>query len=185
MVWGALVNGAWKRVSGTMAASGGSDTAPIVRNVKRTGGVIAVVGGLLAALAYWVMPVATIPLVGSVTAPALIEEASDAASLGLLRIVPVTVILTILLGFWLLLARPSGRFRPVAAVVVLLCSLLTVVAYLIPLGRIDNAITSSGAAELGIRATTFTGAGFWLAIIGAVVAAIGAIVELSSLRARA
>lgn len=153
-----------------------------VRRVSRTSGLIVLAGGVLIALAYWLLPLATVPLVGSVSAPTLLEEVSG-TSFGLLRLVPLTALLTIVAGVWLL-ARPAGRGRHVAELGALGCAVVTMLAYLIPLGRVDEALDSVGADSLGIGATTLTGAGFWLALIGAVVAAVGAAVPLASARAR-
>jgi hypothetical protein len=166
-----------------MTNSGEPAEAPIART-KRTAAVIALLGGLLTALAYWTLPVATIPLVGSLTAPSLTGQVSDSGSLGLLGLVPVTSLLTILLAGWLLVGGLVSRTGQLAAVAILVCAVLTAAAYLVPLGTVDNVITSSGADSLGIRATTFTGVGFWLGVIGAVVSGIGAIIALSSLHRR-
>lgn len=153
------------------------------RRVSRTSGGIVLTGGVLTALAYWLLPVATIPLVGSVAAPSLLEATADSGSFGLLRLVPITVLLTIVAGVWLLVGA-GGRARMIASLGVLLCAVLTLLAYLVPLGRVDQALDSAGADELGIHATNLTGAGFWLALIGAVVAGVGAIVELAATRTR-
>jgi hypothetical protein len=142
------------------------------------------IGGLFTALAYWILPVATVPLVGSLTAPSLIGQIDDPGSFGLLHLVPVTSLITILLAVWLLVGRLAGRARQLVSAAVLLCAVLSAAAYLIPLSTVDNAITSSGASELGIRATTFTGIGFWLAVVGAVISAVGAVIELSGLQRR-
>jgi hypothetical protein len=167
-----------------MAASRDPGAEPVVRKVKRTGGLVIAVGGLLTALAYWVLPMASVPLVGSLTATTLIEEASGSGPFGLLRFVPATAIVTVLIGLWLLLGTPSGTPPWVGAIVVLLCSALTALAYLVPLGRVDNELISSGVSDLGLRATNLTGAGFWLALAGAFVAAIGAAVQLTAVRRR-
>jgi len=127
--------------------------------------------------------VATIPLVGSVAAPTLLGEASDSGSFGLLRLVPLTALLMVVAGVWLL-ARSSGRGRPIASLVAFISAVVTVLAYLVPLGRVDEALDSAGADELGINATNLTGAGFWVALIGAMVAAAGAVVGLTTARRR-
>jgi hypothetical protein len=139
---------------------------------------------LLTAAAYWALPVATVPLVGSLTAPSLIGQISDPGSLGLLGLAPITSLITIVLAVWLLVGRLAGGARQLVSAAILLCAVLSAAAYLIPLGTVDHAITSTGASELGIRATTFTGIGFWLAVVGAVISGVGAIIELSALRRR-
>lgn len=156
-----------------------------VLTANRPGGVIALVGGVLTGLAYLVLPVATVPLIGSITAPSLAGQAPDTPSLGLLPLVPVASVVTIAVGLWLALAAPKGRARVVGAGGVLVCAVLTVLAYLLPYVQVNNAINESGAASLGISATTFTGSGFWLALIGALLAAIGAGLELNAAARRA
>jgi hypothetical protein len=153
------------------------------RGVSRTSGAIILAGGILTALAYWLMPVATIPLIGSVTAPDLLGAAADSGSFGLLRLVPVTVLAVVVAGVWLL-ARSTGRGRPIASLVAVVCAAVTLLAYLIPLGRVDQALDRAGADQLGIDATNLTGAGFWVTLIGAVVTIVGAVVELATARTR-
>ncbi|MBV9314614.1 MAG: hypothetical protein JO100_13005 [Pseudonocardia sp.] len=164
-----------------MVTSDSPETEPVVR-IKRVGGIVVLLGGVLTAVAYWALPLADIPLVGSLTAPAVIKHASNSGSLGLLRLVPITAVLTILLGVWLVLRRPTGRSRQVGSALILVCSVLGVLAYLIPLRALNKAITSSGVSFLGIHATTFTGTGFWLALIGVIISAVGVAIELASLR---
>ncbi|MDT7749664.1 MAG: hypothetical protein QOD96_3326, partial [Pseudonocardiales bacterium] len=110
---------------------------------KRPGGVIAIVGGVLAGLAYLVLPVATVPLLGSITAPSLAGEVGAGGSLALLPLVPVAAAATIGIGLWLWLGSPGTRARTVGASGILLCSVLTALAYLIPLNSLDNEITSA------------------------------------------
>ena len=98
-------------------------------------------------LAYLLMPVATIPLVGSFAAPSLLTQLPEVSSLTWLRLEPVAAAATI--------------------------------------GAGGNQITNSGISELGISAATFTGAGFWLALIGAIAAFLGAAVELDTSRKQA
>ncbi len=165
-----------------MVDTRGTD-AGTARRIGRLSGGIILIGGILSALAYWLLPVAEVPLVGSVSAPELVGQVSDGGSFGLLRLVPWTVLLIILAGAWLL-ARSAGPGRPVLAVVALICALATGLAYLVPLGKVDQALDSAGADSLGIQATSLTGGGFWLALIGAVVALVGAVVELATGRSR-
>jgi hypothetical protein len=162
-----------------MTSSGRVETDRPVGSGKRPGGVIAIVGGVLAGLAYLVLPVATVPLLGSITAPSLAGEVGAGGSLALLPLVPVAAAATIGIGLWLWLGSPGSRARTVGASGILLCSVLTALAYLIPLNSLDNEITSAGADIFGISATTFTGTGFWFTLLGAVLAAVGAAVELA------
>jgi hypothetical protein len=159
-----------------------SDRTELARPVRRTGASIILIGGILIALAYWVLPVATVPLIGSVSAPTLTDQSSSITSFSLLGLVPLTVVLIIAAGGWLL-ARPVGGASSIAAIVALVCAGVTALAYLVPLAKVDDALDSAGADSLGIETTNLTGVGFWVALIGVVVTALGAITELARRRA--
>lgn len=150
-----------------------------------SGGVIALCGGVVGGLTYLLLPVATIPLVGSLAAPDLAGAAPEAPSLALLHIVPVAVLVTIGVGLWLLIGKPAGRAQRIGGVVLIGCAAVIAFAYLWPFARLQDELSGSGVSSLGITATTFTGIGFWLAVIAAVVTATGGIVELTGARAAA
>ncbi|GAA5154536.1 hypothetical protein GCM10023321_26520 [Pseudonocardia eucalypti] len=150
--------------------------------MDRPGGVLAVVGGLLAGLAYLVVPVAKVPLVGQVTAPALEEAAPSYPSLAMLPFVPVAALVMLAIGGFLLLARLGRREHRVAGALVLACSGFIALAYLIPFNALQSEIQQVGASGLGLSAATFAGGGFWFALVGALVAATGAALELSEPR---
>lgn len=157
----------------------------IAAAVRSPGGLLAALGGLLVALAYLTMPLASLPLIGQITAPSLVSELSgqDAPSLTLLRLVPVIALLIIALGLWSSLASPPVRARRVGAVAVVACAGLTGIAYLIPYNTLDQELSQFPLSWLGIDAATFTGAGFWCALLGALVAALGGLVQLVTGRA--
>lgn len=148
-----------------------------------TGGVLGLVGGAVNGLVYLILPAATIPLVGSLRAPELAGAAPTATSLSLLPIVPVAAVLGIGLGIWLIMGKPTGRSQRIGAFGLIGCAALVAVAYLLPFARVQDELSGSGVSSYGITATTFTGSGFWLALIGAVVIAAGGIVELTGSKA--
>jgi hypothetical protein len=149
---------------------------------KTSGGVLAIAGGLINVLTYLWLPVGTIPLVGSLSAPDLASAAPEAHSLGLLQIVPVAALVTVGVGLWLVMGRPRGRARGTGAVALLVCAAVTAVAYLWPFARLQDELGESGVSSLGITAATFTGIGFWLAVIAAIVTAAGGLMELNRSR---
>ncbi|WP_028933911.1 hypothetical protein [Pseudonocardia spinosispora] len=155
----------------------------VVSANRRLGGGLTAGGGVLVGVAYLLLPVASIPLIGSLTAPSLAGELPDAGSLTLLRLVPLTSVVMLGVGLWLVLARTGAGAAKVASAVVVVCAVLTALAYLMPYGELSREISGSGAEELGISATTFTGSGFWCALLGAVVAAAGAVVVFTGARA--
>ena len=148
------------------------------------GGVIGLIGGAMTGLAYLALPTATVPFIGSLRAPELAGAVPGVTSLAFLPIVPVLALVNIGLGLWLILGKPSGRSQRIAAIGLIGSAALIGFAYLLPFARLQNELTGSGVSSYGITATTFTGGGFWLAVIGAVVTAAGAAVELSGARTR-
>jgi hypothetical protein len=143
------------------------------------------VGGLVNCLAYLLLPAAAIPLVGSLRAPELAGAAPSATSLSLLPVVPVVAVISAAVGLWLIVGRPAGRTRRIAAGMLVGCAAIIAVAYLLPFARVQDQLSGSGVTSYGITATSFTGSGFWLALIGAVVTAAGGIVEFTGARAAA
>jgi hypothetical protein len=135
------------------------------------GSLIATAGGILTELAYLTMPVATLPLIGSIT-----------AGLALLHVVPIAAAGIIGLGLWLRLGNPSRTVAMMASIGILVCSMLIAVAYLVPYNSLNSDLEGSWASALGISATSFTGGGFWIALIGTIIASIGAIIELVGVR---
>jgi hypothetical protein len=148
-----------------------------------SGGVIAIVGGLISGLTYILLPVATIPLVGSLRAPDLASAAPEAPSLALLQIVPVAALISLGLGLWLVIGKPGGSAQRVMAVVLLVCAAANAIAYLWPFSRLQDELNGSGVSSYGITATTFTGIGFWLGVIAAIIIAAGGVMELTGARA--
>lgn len=147
--------------------------------MDRPGGVLAVLGALLTGLAYLLLPVAKVPLVGEVAAPALNELASEYASLALLPFVPLAALVTLAVGVYLMVVNLGRSARRAAGIVVLACSAFIALAYLVPFNALQSEIQEAGASGIGISAATFTGSGFWFALVGALVSAVGAALELS------
>ena len=150
-----------------------------------TGGVMGLTGGLVNGLVYLLLPAATIPLVGSLRAPELAGAAPTATSLSLLPVVPVVAVVCAAVGLWLIIGRPLGSARRIGAWALIGGAAIIGIAYLFPFARVQDELSGSGVTSYGITATSFTGSGFWLALIGAVVTAAGGIVELTGARAAA
>jgi hypothetical protein len=143
------------------------------------------IGGIVNCLVYLLLPAATIPLVGSLRAPELAGAAPTATSLSLLPVVPVAAVLGAAVGLGLIIGKPSGRTQRIGGAALIGCAALIALAYLLPFSRVQDELSGSGVSSYGITATTFTGSGFWLALIAAVVTAAGGIVELTGSRAAA
>jgi hypothetical protein len=145
------------------------------------GGVIAAAGGVLTELAYLLMPVSTVPIIGSITAPTLADEAPSAA-FSLLYVVPVAAGITVCIGVWLRLAERATRAARIATGGILLCSLMAALAYIVPLNEVNSEIEDSWASVLGIDASDVTGTGFWVALMGIAIASVGAIIGFAGAR---
>jgi hypothetical protein len=152
---------------------------------RTSGGVIAVGGGVINGLTYLFLPVATIPLVGSLTSPDLASAAADAPSLALLHIVPLAALASVGIGLWLIIGKPTGRAQRIGGTALIGCATAIAIAYLWPFAHLQDELSGSGVSTLGITATTFTGIGFWLALIGAILTAAGGVAELTGSRAAA
>lgn len=150
-----------------------------------SGGLVGLVGGVISGLAYLFLPVATVPMVGSARAWDLVSGAPEVGSLALLPFVPWVALAAIGFGLWLIVGKPAGGGRRLGAIAFLACAGLICVAYLWPFMRLQDELAGAGASSYGITATTFTGIGFWLAVIGAIVIAAGTVVELTGSRVRA
>jgi hypothetical protein len=160
-----------------------------MRNSRATnevvGAVVSLTGGGLVLLAYFVLPVVSVPFVGSVTAPALAQLTPEATSLILLPAVPVAAIAAVLLSGWILWLRPPERRRRIGAIALIVAAAVTALAYLVPLLRLQSELGDSGlSSSLGVYATTFTGVGFWAGLVGAIMVGIGGVLEFNRSRDR-
>lgn len=151
---------------------------------RTVGAVVSLVGAALVLLAYYALPVVTLPFVGSLTAPTFAPLAPEAPSLILVPLVPFAAAVALGVSGWLLLkATPAAR-RIGAGVLVVVAG-LTGLAYLIPLLRLQGDLAGAGLTDqLGVSAATFTGVGFWAGLVGAVLVGVGGILEFAVARSR-
>jgi len=137
------------------------------------------VGGAVALLSFVALPMASVPFLGSITGAGLASHASEVGALGWLWLVLIGSLAVTGLGAWQRFAAnlvPAVRRR--AAIATLLCACLIVLIYLIVFAALQNAISSNGGSGIGISASDLLGAGFWFALLGALVAAVGAVLQL-------
>jgi hypothetical protein len=140
---------------------------------------------VLVVLSYSCLPLLSLPFVGTVTAltlagdPSIFGVSVSIGPLHLLRVVPFAAAGTIALGLYSWRGDTNAIGAKVAPVVTLVCSALIMVAYLIPYSKFSDTLSESGASDWGISASTFLGGGFWLALIGAAIAAIGAGIRIA------
>jgi len=137
------------------------------------------VGGAVVFLSFVALPMASAPFLGSITGSGLAKHASECEVLGWLWLILIAAIAVTGLGAWQRLAAdlaPIVRRR--AAIAALLCACLIVLVYVIVFAAVQNAISSNGGSLVGISASNLLGAGFWFALLGAIVAAAGAVTQL-------
>jgi hypothetical protein len=151
-------------------------------NSRKPGVAVALLGAALVLLAYYALPVVTLPFVGSLTAPTFARLAPDTPSLILVPLVPFAAAVAVGVGLWLLAtAKPANRRIGVGVLVA--AAAVSGLAYLIPLLRLQGELAESGlTGELGVSAVTFTGFGFWAGLVGAVLIGAGGVLELTAAR---
>jgi hypothetical protein len=145
-------------------------------------GALALAGAVLTTIAYSFLPVTSDVLFGSRGAPDVASELVTQRSLLGLRFMPVALLVMVGGAVWLLLRRWATRWRFGVAVAVLAASGCAVIAYLAPYTLLDSNLGDAEVTESGITASTFTGPGFWLVLLGAALTAFGAAWELARTR---
>lgn len=139
------------------------------RWAERGGAIACIAGGLLTLLAFLVMPLATVPFLGSMTAAETAAFSTEFGVLGLLYLVPLFAAAVVGTAGWQVFDPGSQSRRRAGSITVLLLAGLVVLDYLVVIGALQ-----AQASEFGGSAPSLTGAGFWFALIGMFVAGIGA-----------
>lgn len=137
--------------------------------------------GLAALLAFFAMPLAYAPLVGSLTGAQVASLSSQVGALGLLWIVPLSAVAVAGIGAWMSLAPmipPAQRRAGLISVVI--AAGVSILIYVIAFVGVQSQLAETGAARRGISATSLTGIGFWLAVLCMIVAVVAAAREMSS-----
>lgn len=143
----------------------------------RAPAIVAMLGGGIALLAFVAMPMASVPILGSITGVRLAGFASEEGSLVLLWLVPLAAAAVVGLGGWLQFTRAAGPAarRRGSMIVLVLAGLITfvhIVALLVVEGELSG---------VGLSATSLTGVGFWIALLGMMAAGIAAVADLMEL----
>lgn len=140
------------------------------------GAITAGAGGLIMLLAFLALPLATVPFLGSLTAADAAGLASQLGVLGLLWFVPLLAAAVVGIACWLLFGEP-GDNRRTASISAMVMAGLVVLVYLVVLGSVQAEASGRGGSV-----PSFFGAGFWIAVLAAVAAGIGAAVEMAASR---
>jgi hypothetical protein len=136
--------------------------------------------GALTLLAFFAMPLATLPFFGGITGVEAASNASrlGASALGVLWLVPLAAGGVCAIGAWLRFsASVAASVARGAAITALLLAGLVVLLYVIIVIDVQSQLSEMGPG-LQASATSFTGAGFWIALLGMLGAGTGAVVEL-------
>lgn len=140
-----------------------------------TGGALAVVGTIITALAYTVVPMTSDSLLGSRKAAEIVEQFTSIRTLAGLAFVPLALLIMAGGSLWLLLRQWATQWRFGVAVAVLVASGFTVIAYVAPYVTLNSDFNQ---ADTGVSPISLSGPGLWLALIGALITAAGAVLEL-------
>lgn len=151
---------------------------------ENTGGIVTTGGGVLTFLAFFAMPMAEIPLISaSATGADLASLGSEAGSLAMLWLVPVLAITVLTIGLWQRFsATATSESRKVGSHAVMALAGLIFFIYIALLVSVQSKLSDARGSTVGVNAISFTGVGFWLALIGTLVAAAGAFMVLNSAR---
>lgn len=132
-------------------------------------------GGLLTLLAFLAMPIATVPFLGSITGAGLAGQASEIGSVGMLWLIPLAAAGVAGLAGWQLFG--SGPV-PAAAIGSCLLAVLACGVYLGGFVQLGQAISDSGGSGFGIDASDVIGSGFWIGLLGSLVAVLASVAAI-------
>lgn len=147
----------------------------------RTGPIIVLVSGLVLLLAFLAMPVVALgPF--SFSAAQLAGQVDQEATLGVLWLVLVAALGIAGVGAWQLFA-PSATpgARRAGSLAGLGLSILAVIVYIAMYAIVADKIGS--ARQFGLSASSVFGAGYWVALLAAIAAGVGAVLALTSTNA--
>ena len=147
--------------------------------IGRVVAISALIGGAFALLAFFVLPMTSMGLIGSTTGAAVAGHASGDVGLMLLWLAPLAGATIGSLGAWLQFgtaATPIGRRK--ASVAILVSAMVVAGVYLVLLVRIETLLGQAGSLLGGLHAMDLLGAGFWLVLLAVVAPGVAAVVYL-------
>jgi len=158
--------------------------APHIHTRKTHTSYVVAGAGLLTLLAFFAMPLASLPVVGSVTGANVAALASKVGSLALLWLVPICAVVITGTGVWQSLpATHPPTQRRIATVMALVAAGAAVLVYLAVLVGAQNQLAHTSASRLGISALSLAGAGFWIGLLALAAAGIAALLDLVTSKA--
>lgn len=168
-------------LSASERAAGAGAEATDRRQRVQGATVVAGCGALVTIFAFFVMPMATVPLLGSLTGVGLAGYASEIESLALLWLVPLAAAAVAGISGWRLTAAGSGSDTTRTASITS-CGLAAIacIVYLTALGRLQSTLVESGGSSIGIEPSSIIGAGFWFGLLGALVALVASVAAIAA-----
>ena len=155
---------------------------PVRGGIGHAGAVVTAVGGLLTLLAFVALPLVTFLGFGATGLQAAVESSSNGAAALVIWLVPIFALVIAAIGLWQRFsggAAPGGRTT--GSIIVIVLGLLTAGAYVLFLIGVGTSLDSGESSiPFGASLFSFLGIGFWLGLLGMVLAVIGAIVELGA-----
>lgn len=144
-------------------------------NITNIGGLLSLAGGLLAGIAFLALPYISLGFLGNYTALQAVQigselHVSDTGFLWLELLVALVVVILAILAW-----KPSIRAQRLALTNSILASITIVLFFIMYTVQSQQTI-------LGIPLTTFYASGFWLYIVGIILALIGSIIQYNAVR---
>jgi hypothetical protein len=125
------------------------------------------------------MPLISVPILGSATGAGVAQLSSEIGTLALLWLVPLVGLAVTGIGArHSLIADVPAEQRRVGSIVVVAAAALVLLIYLVALAALESEVSQSPMARAGVSATSFTGAGFWIAMLAMIAAGGAAFVDL-------
>lgn len=145
-----------------------------------SGAVTSGIGGLVTLMAFLAMPMATFPFVGSMTGSTVAGYSAQLGVLGFLWLVPLAAAAVIGIAAWQVVnTLLTVQARRISLIALMVLAGVVFLDYIAVLTAVQYEIDSIGS-RASVSATAFTGAGFWIALIGMAASIIGAALEMRS-----
>lgn len=146
---------------------------------SKLGPIVVAVSGVVLLLAFVAMPLVGVgPL--SLTAVDVAGFVSQEPTLGLLWLVLVAALGLVAIGAWLAFGTATSGARRGGAVGALVLAGLAVIVYVLVYALAADAIGGGGSRRGGPSAASLFGAGYWIALLAAIAAAVGAVIAMTT-----
>jgi hypothetical protein len=162
--------------------SGDPHTAPLPRvgggpssGARRIAAILALVGGLLTVVAFLFLALVSFQGLVSVTGAQAAAEVSSDFRVALLWLIPVGAAVAAAIGGWLLWTTPHPRIDRTGFTVVLVAAAVVALLYIGGFVYLHSQLSGLGASAFDVA-----GIGFWLGLLGVVIAIVGAIIGLAT-----